>query len=111
MREVISFEVNGSPVVIGYSCMMAPTAFRETNRVFRMLRLNADLGEEGSIFFFEFRCSKNGKEEWVLLPEFCFINHDGPTELIEVYEKIPHMGQTTWDEFIELVFRAYYWEG
>lgn len=109
MREIVGVQINGELIKMGYSSMMAPTSLRETNRVFKMMRLETrEVEHEGDIFFFEYRCS-NGKEEWCLLPEFCFINLDGPAELQNVYEKIPHLGQISWDEFIELVFRAYYW--
>ena len=110
MKEIVGVQINGELVKMGYSSMMAPTTLRETNRVFKMMRLvTREPEHEGDIFFFEFRCSKNGKEEWILLPEFGFINLDGPEELQEVYEKIQHLAQTTWDEFVDMLFLGYYW--
>ena len=107
MKEKVHIIINGSPILIGYASMMAPTAMREKNRIFKMLRLRSKIEEEeGDIFFFEYKNS-----DWFLLPEFGFINLDGPEELHEVYEQISHIGATTWDEFVEKVFRAYYWVG
>ena len=104
MKETVLFEINGELVVIGYSSMMAPTAIREKNRVFKMLRLNSKIENlEYDVFFFE--CVNS---EWILLPEFGFINLDGPEELMERYRKLPHLKRTTWDEFVELVVGAYY---
>lgn len=104
MREkVIRKLKDKEDYLIGYTSMMAPTASREANRVFKMLRLvPKDTTLEGDIFFFEF-----DKDEWVLLHEFGFINLEDPIELIELYSDIPHKKRISFDAFIDELTSKY----
>ncbi|MFA7272531.1 MAG: hypothetical protein WC044_01605 [Crocinitomicaceae bacterium] len=96
MKDKIIRPINGKDYLIGYTSMMAPTAHRETNRVFKMLRLvPKDSNLEGDIFFFEF-----DNDEWILLPDFGFVNLQDPHELIKLYSDISHKKRITFDAFI-----------
>lgn len=111
MKEPVKVEMNGKSTLIGWSSMKYPSSSREVNRIFKMLRLNPrNLLMEGDVFFFEYRMSKSGIEEWVLLTEMCYLSLDSE-ELMKAYECIPNQGQTTFDELVELIFHSYYWQG
>lgn len=97
MKEKIFRKIKGKDHFIGNTSMMAPTSNRESNRIFKMLRLVPnDSNLEGDIFFFEF-----DREEWVLLHEFGFINPLDPQGLLKIYNDIQYFKRITFEEFID----------
>ena len=109
MKEIVSIEINGKSVVIGYSSMMAPTSVNAQNNIFKMLQLHSlEPDQSGDIFFFEYRFH-DGKNQWVLLSDNGFINLEGPEKLIDLYMGMTESQNVTFEEFVEKVFRVYYW--
>lgn len=112
MKEVISIEINGKPVVIGYSSMFIPTDAREQeqNHVFKLLRLRSEIDEEGDIFFFQCKeIMKNGElvNVWYLLPEHGYISVNSPLQ--DLYMNRAFDRNTTFDELVEAIFRDHFW--
>lgn len=106
MKEKVTIQINGKEVLIGQTQMMATTS---VSRVFKMLQLHSLLpNQAGDVFFFEFKFH-NGRNQWVLLPEHGYINLEGPEELIDFYTCETEAQNITFDDFVEKVFRAYYW--
>ena len=106
MKEAITIEIGGKPLVIGYCCMMMPTSRCEVNKVYKMLRLTADLGNEGSTFFFKYRILGDGKEDWCLSSEHSYISINEQENLLKMFQNLPRNKAITWDKFIELIIKT-----
>lgn len=115
MREEVTIEINGEKVLIGYSSMYIPTNKREQEQdvVFKSLRLEPlEKDQEGDIFYFQNKKKfKYGKWEsdWYLIPEYGFISLESP--LIDFYMNASFGRDTTFDNFVECIFRQHYWIG
>ncbi len=113
MREEVTIEINGEKILIGYSSMYFPANHREQEQglVFKSLRLEPiDKNQEGDIFYFQNKKKlKYGewKNDWYLLPEYCFLNTESP--LIDLYMSRKYSRKTTFDDMVEYVFRHHYW--
>jgi hypothetical protein len=113
MREEVTIEINGEKVLIGYSAMFVPTNKREQElgEVFKSLRLQPlKNDQEGDIFYFQAKKKfVNGewKSEWYLIPEFGFISMESP--LIDFYMNASFGRDTSFDNFVECIFRQHYW--
>lgn len=101
MKEVIEIETVDGLKKIGYTSMMAPSNEKESNKVFKMLRLLSSDEKEGDIHFFQ----RNG-EAWVLAPDYSFINLNGNQKLLELYQNLPRNRNIDFCTFIELIARA-----
>lgn len=115
MKELVSVEINGEAIIIGYSSMFIPTNKREqeNNIVFKSLRLiPIKKDEEGDVFFFQSkrRFRKGGwKTDWFLIPEYGFMNVQ--SSLLDFYAKNYYGKDTTFDDFVEAIWREHYWRG
>lgn len=111
MREDVTIEINGKLVLVGYTSMVLPTDKDFQGKAFKQLRLQPlNMDEEGDVFFFCYKEKlKYGKSEgdWFLMPELGYINAQSP--LIDFYMDERFNRLTTFDEFVELVFRHHYW--
>ncbi len=91
---------NGT-MLIGYSTMMAPTNEKESNKVYKMLRLLSSDNQEGDIHFFV----RKG-DAWVLAPDYSFINLNGNQKLLDLYQNLPRSQKIDFYLFVELIAKV-----